>query len=130
MAKLITEPVHVTLQHGDTRQTYYAGYGSLSGDGNGLIDISVSHARLINSETKPKGTQWTSQNTPTFTPPVYEKPAEETALVAAAKAQERATLQAARIIEKAQEQAEALINDADHTLNMAIQGYLHTGKAQ
>jgi len=129
MAKLITEPVHVTLQHGDTRQTYTAGYGSLSGNGVGGVDITVNFARLVNSETKPKGTQWSDPTnafsrgglTTTVSP-------QQTAMIAAAKAQERATLNAARLIEKAQEQAEALINDADHVLNSAIQAYLHTNK--
>jgi len=129
MAKLITEPVQVTLQHGDTRQTYSAGYGSLSGDGTGRIDISIQSARLTHSETKPKHTLWAPpQFGPAFTPSTEQCPHEK-ALIGAAKAQERATLRAARLIEVAQEQAEALINDADHTLNMAIQAYQHTGKS-
>jgi hypothetical protein len=129
MAKLITEPVTVTIEHGDTRQTYYAGYGSLSGDGLGRTNISVNSAQLLNSETKPKGTQW-SHRPATFSAGGYVPTVspQQTALIAAAKAQERATLEAARIVEKAQEQAEALINEADHALNVAIQAYLHTGK--
>jgi hypothetical protein len=128
MAKLITEPVQITLQHGDTRQTYSAGYGSLSGNGADGIDISVNSARLISSQTKPKGTQWVPVAGQDFRATAPEQCPHEKALIGAAKAQERATLNAARIIEKAHEQAEALINDADHTLNGAIQAYLHTSK--
>lgn len=56
--------------------------------------------------------------------------ADEKALIGAGKAQERAALRAARLIEQAHEQAEAIINDADHTLNMALMAYMHTGKSE
>jgi selenocysteine lyase/cysteine desulfurase len=127
MAKLITEPVTVTIEHGDTRATYSAHHAILAGDLHGGTNIEVPSARRVNLTTKPKGTEWA----PTLGINITSKPQtspEEKALIEAAKAQERALLQAARLVEQAQEKAEAVINDADHSLNMAIQAFLHSGK--
>jgi len=129
MAKLISEPVTVTIQHGDTRATYSAHNAIFAGDLDGGTNIEIPRANRVNLTTKPKGTEWTREPHVNFVPYTPEQCPHEKALIGAAKAQERATLNAARIIEKAHEQAEALINDADHTLNVAIQAYQHTGKS-
>ena len=128
MAKLISEPVTVTIEHGDTRATYRASNAIFAGDLDGGTNIEIPRAARVSLTTKPPHAVWSSTNgfaTGGFVPTISP---EQTAMIAAAKAQERATLNAARLIEKAQEQAEALINDADHVLNSAIQAYLHTGK--
>lgn len=128
MAKLISEPVTVTIEHGNTRATYAAHNAILAGDLDGGTNIEIPHANRVSLTTKPNGSVWSSLNSYAaggFIPTVS---AQESAMVQAAKAQERATLNAARIVEKAQQEAEALINQADHELNMAMQAYLHTGK--
>ena len=129
MAKLITEPVRVTVEHGKTRSVYTANYGSISGDGSGLTSLSFNHARHIHT---------TKDEINTMNPTRYDRryieapsatvSAEEQTMIRAAKAQERAALEAARLIEEAQQEAEALINEADHKLNLAILEYAQTGK--
>jgi hypothetical protein len=129
MAKLISEPVTVTIEHGDTRATYRASNAIFAGDLDGGTNIEIPRAARVSLTTKPPHAVWNSANgfaTGGYIPTVSPQ---ETAMIQAAKAQERATLNAARMIEKAQEQAEALINDADHILNSAIQSYLHSGKS-
>jgi cell division septum initiation protein DivIVA len=129
MAKLISEPVTVTIEHGNTRATYSAHNAIFAGDLDGGTNIDIPRAKRVSLTTKPPHTVWSNSTNafvhPTLTPTISPQ---KTTMIQTAKAQERATLQAARLIEKAQEQAEALINDADHVLNSAIQAYLHTGK--
>lgn len=122
-AKITVETEHERYEFANTT----AAIGSLDGGRTHFM----SSGECPNMKKTPKlpysAGGWSNANS-TYAPH-HTKPVEEQNLIFAARAQERATLRAARLIEVAQEQAEAVINDADHTLNMAIQAYQHTGKS-
>lgn len=126
MAKYLNGKVRITLEQNNTVSVFESENVSMSSTPGGLgVNIGINYAKKVDTTSCAKVEGYTRDERPLCEAP--QSP-EEQEMIAAAKNRELSVLQAAKIVADAHREAERRIENADHKLNLAIQGYLHTGQ--